>query len=780
MKIKLLSLIAIVMATIGLNAQQSVISGKVLSNGEGVPFANIMIEGTNIGVSTDANGNYQLNDLPVGHYTIHAHALGYQHVSNDIDVQGGSNTNINFELNKDVLQLSQVVVSASRNETNRREAPVIVNTMSAQQLSTVQASTMSEGLNFVPGLRTENNCQNCGFTQLRMNGMEGAYSQILINGRPIFSGLAGVYGLEILPSGMIERLEVIKGGGSALYGSNAIAGTVNVITKEPLTNSYEIKLTDQIVGVGFKGLTPTNDKTLNFNATLVGNNARNGIALYGFIRDRGGFDANGDSFTELPQMNNLTIGGSFYQRLGLKGKLSFDVYAINSSRRGGNKFHVPVHEADIAEALNHEIYSGAITFERFMRETDKFSTYFSGQYVNRDAYYGAEQALDAYGNSVDMTWVGGVQYDAHIEKLNLTIGAENVNGNLNDKKLSYREWDEATGQVVTYPNSVVANQMTNTSGAYAQAAYKFGAIKASAGARFDHYIINDLHDSETGAASGDVFSPRLNLLYNLHEHTQIRASYSQGYRAPQVFDEDLHIEASGSRRIIHQNSADLKQETSQSTTLSVDVHPHFGKNTIQLTAAGFYTKLKDPFVNEFGTPDTEGQVIYTRVNAEGFAEVYGINLELNWFYSDVLNVSSGFTIQRSEYSEAQEFDKKRFFRTPDNYGYLTAQIIPADRWRITLTENYTGSMLIPYFGSDLTNPDEGELRTSEQFFDTGLKVNYEISRKNLNIDFFTGVKNIFNSYQSQFDTGIDRDPAYVYGPLLPRTVYFGVKLGQFK
>lgn len=778
MKLKIVGFAVLIMAAISLQAQQSVITGKVISNGEGVPFVNIMIEGTNIGVSTDADGNYQLNDLPVGRYTIHAHALGYEHIAEEVNIDGGAPAQINFELNKDVLQLDQVVVSANRNETNRKEAPVIVNTMSAEQLSNVQASTMSEGLNFMPGLRTENNCQNCGFTQLRMNGMEGAYSQVLINGRPIFSGLAGVYGLEILPSGMIDRLEVIRGGGSALYGSNAIAGTVNVITKEPLNNSYEIKLTDQIVGVGFDGLSPANDKTINFNATLVGNNTRNGMALYGFIRDRGAFDANGDSFSELAQMNNFTIGGSFYQRLGLKGKLSMDMYAINSSRRGGNKFNVPLHEADIAEAVDHEIYSGAATFERFMRETDKFSAFFSGQYVNRDAYYGAEQALDAYGNSLDLTWVGGVQYDAKINKLNLTVGAENVNGSLNDKKLSYREWNETTGEIVTYPNATIADQMTNTSGAFAQADYRLGAFKASAGARFDHYLVKDNH-AETEDVHGDVISPRFNLLYDAHEHVQIRASYSQGYRAPQIFDEDLHIESSGARKIVHKNSADLKQESSQSTTLSVDFHPHFGKNTIQFTAAGFYTKLIDPFVNEFGTPDADGKVIYTRINANGFAEVYGANLELNWFYDELFTVSSGFTIQKSQYSEAQEFDEKRFFRTPDNYGYLTAQIIPADRWRITLTENYTGSMLVPYFGSDLANPDEGELRTSEQFFDTGIKVCYKISREKVNINLFAGVKNIFNSYQSQFDTGIDRDPAYVYGPLLPRTIYFGVKLGQF-
>ncbi len=412
MKIKILSLTALVLfLSIGLQAQKANIKGRVLSEGEGVPFVSVLIEGTNIGVTTNANGYYEINDIPEGKYEFHTHALGYKQMIKEIQVKNNKTTELNFNLEKDVLQLDQVVISTERHAINRREASIIINTMSTKQLSNVQASTMSEGLNFIPGLRTENNCQNCGFTQLRMNGMEGAYSQILINGRPIFSGLAGVYGLETLPANIIERLEVIKGSGSALYGSNAIAGTVNVITKEPLKNSYQIKLTDQVVGVGFKNLKPANDKTINFNATLVGNNARNGLALYGFIRKRNAFDANGDGFSELPNMKNFTLGSSFYQRLGLKGKLSFDMYAINSSRRGGNRFDEPFHEADITEALSHEIYSGATTFERFFRETDKLSAYLSGQYVNRDSYYGAEQDLSAYGKSVDFTWVGGIQYD---------------------------------------------------------------------------------------------------------------------------------------------------------------------------------------------------------------------------------------------------------------------------------------------------------------------------------------------------------------------------------
>jgi len=134
---------------------------------------------------------------------------------------------------RNVLGIEEVVVTGDRNKTNRTESSTIVSILTPKLFATIQSVTLSEGLNFCPGLRMENNCQNCGFSQVRMNGMEGPYSQILINGRPIFSGLAGVYGLELIPSSMIERVEVVRGGGSALYGSNAIAGTINLIFKRP-------------------------------------------------------------------------------------------------------------------------------------------------------------------------------------------------------------------------------------------------------------------------------------------------------------------------------------------------------------------------------------------------------------------------------------------------------------------------------------------------------------------------------------------------------------------
>ncbi len=208
-----------------------------------------MVKNTTIATSTDETGHFSLLNMPEGDYTVIAMALGYKTVEKVVSLKQGKTVELKFDLEKDVFGLSEVVVTGDRNQKNRKESAVVVNTLSPKQLEANNSVTISEGLNFCSGLRVENNCQNCGFNQLRMNGMEGPYSQVLINSRAIFSGLAGVYGLELIPANMIERVEIVRGGGSALYGSNAIAGTVNMILKDPINNSYEFGSTANLPGL---------------------------------------------------------------------------------------------------------------------------------------------------------------------------------------------------------------------------------------------------------------------------------------------------------------------------------------------------------------------------------------------------------------------------------------------------------------------------------------------------------------------------------------------------
>jgi len=761
------------------------IIGHVVCCEEHIPFATISIKGTTIGKTADESGHYHLINCPEGELTVVAQALGYKPQEIKITIKAGETKEVNFELEKDVLNLEEVVVTGNRHETNRKESSTIVNTITPIQFNTTQSITVGEGLNFSPGLRMENNCQNCGFSQVRMNGMEGPYSQILINSRPIFSGLAGVYGLELIPSNMIERIEIIRGGGSVLYGGNAIAGTINLILKDPISNSYELGLSSGLIGVGMNesgGI--SQDYSVNFNTSLVSADNKTGMSLYGFYRNRQPFDANDDDFSEIALMKNLSVGTRFFHRIGTRSKIIADFFNIREKRRGGNKFDYLNHEADISESLEHNLTTGALTYEQFFRESDLFSIYVSGQGVSRDSYYGANQSLSDYGHTDDFTYAIGTQYTAMFKKSNLVVGIENDGAWLKDKKLGYPDIENAevlpdsTIYIPHVDNVTIADEASVTTGVFAQYEISWKALLISAGLRYDHYEIIDNAEHHTGK-NGDVLSPRLTLKYDINEFLQARVSYSQGYRAPQIFDEDLHVEASGCRRVVHQNSPDLKQETSNSFMASVDFNKLIGTVYFGLLIEGFYNQLNDAFAAEIIGPDSCGVITYLRVNSNGKATVQGVNMELNIAPLEKITFQTGFTFQSSMYDEPQEFDEKKFFRTPDSYGYFTFDWTPTKKWGVSATGNYTGAMLVPYFGTAIPNPEVGELRVSKSFFDMGVKLRYNMKLNGATLQLYTGVKNLFNSYQDDFDSGIDRDPGYIYGPMNPRTIYFGIKVGNF-
>ncbi|HKK41015.1 MAG TPA: TonB-dependent receptor plug domain-containing protein, partial [Bacteroidales bacterium] len=401
------------------------IIGHVTGNGVHIPFATVSVTGTTIGVNTDETGHYHLINMPVGTYTINAQSVGYKPLGKKVTINAGVTTEINFDLESDVLGLEEVVVTADRGEMKRVESPSIVNTLSPDLFETTQSVTLSQTLNFTPGLRVESNCQNCGFSQVRMNGMEGPYSQILINSRPVFSGLAGIYGLELIPSNMIERIEVVRGGGSALYGSNAIAGTINIILREPESNSWEAELNTGLTGISASSSAGTSpDYSVDFNTSLVSADNKTGIALYGFSRERAMYDANNDNFSEIPKMNNLTFGSRLFHRFGIRGKLDIDFFNIKEEREGGNRMSYPLHERDMAEAIRHDVKSGSVTFERYFRSYDLLSVFISAQYINRDSYYGAKRSLNDYGKTRDLTYNTGIQYKAVFDNSSLIAGAE--------------------------------------------------------------------------------------------------------------------------------------------------------------------------------------------------------------------------------------------------------------------------------------------------------------------------------------------------------------------
>ena len=326
------------------------VSGKIISNtGKVIPFAFVYVKGGNNGTSSDINGFYQLENIS-GNVSIEVSYQGYRKTSKVITVSKNEEITLNFQLIEDQLGLEEVVVTATRNRVEKRNAPVVVSTIKPRLLQATQSLSMADGLNYAPGIRVETNCQNCGFTQVRLNGLSGGYTQILLNSRPVFTSLIGVYGLEQIPTNIIERIEVVRSGGSALFGSNAIAGTVNIITKDPILNTWEVG--SNLSLINNKAL----DRVLTFNSSVVADDLNSGFTLFGNYRNRESLDIDGDGFTEIVELKNNTVGAKAFLKPNDRSRISVNLNAINEYRRGGNQLDLAPQFTDITEELNPALH----------------------------------------------------------------------------------------------------------------------------------------------------------------------------------------------------------------------------------------------------------------------------------------------------------------------------------------------------------------------------------------------------------------------------------------
>ena len=321
------------------------------ATGEHLPHIVVMLQGTTIGVSTDNTGHYVMRNLPEGKFVLEVSAVGYKTQTREVEIKRGLSMEVNFMLEEDLVLLDGVIVSATRSETTRKMSPTLVNVVSMDTYAKGNCTTVAQGLGFQPGVRVENNCQNCGFQQVRINGLDGQYTQILIDSRPIFSALAGVYGIEQLPANMVDRVEVMRGGGSALFGSSAIAGTINIITKEPIRNSASVSHTTTSIN-GSSAFHNTTD----INASIVSEDNRLGLAVFAQNTEKDAWDANGDGFTELSRISGQTAGLRGYVKTGIYSKITAEYHHLQEFRRGGDNIDLPPHEAMIAEQV-HSVYT---------------------------------------------------------------------------------------------------------------------------------------------------------------------------------------------------------------------------------------------------------------------------------------------------------------------------------------------------------------------------------------------------------------------------------------
>jgi len=743
------------------------IAGYVKDETDKEPIQNVTlsVKGTNIGTVSDKTGHYSINGLPEGGITIEARCIGYLTVQKCVNILPNTTLELNFELKRDEIALDEVVVTANRSQTARSKAPNIVNVLGSALLESTHAVCLMQGLDFQPGVRTETDCQNCGFTQVRINGLDGHYSQILLDSRPVFSALTGVYGLEQIPAAMIDRVEVVRGGGSALFGASAIGGTINVITKEPTQNSAE--LSHSLMSIGGSG---SLDCNTSLNASIVTDDNRAGICVFGQKRNRDGYDADGDGYTEITKLRSQSIGLQSFIKIGSQSKLTLQYHGISDFRRGGNELDLPPFEANIAEQTEHDINGGGVNYN-FSSPDDKnrADAYFSFQNTSRQSYYGGigegteddmGTARKAYGKTHDLTLVAGTQYIHSFDNVlfmpsDLTLGTEYSYDGTEDKTIGYN-WE--------------LNQKIHITSAFIQNEWKNDHWTILIGERVDKHNLID----------HAIFSPRINLRYSPARNISFRAGYSEGFRAPQAYDEDMHVAMVGGERQVVRLADSLKEERSHSLTLSADFSLNFKTVSTDFLIEGFYTDLDNVFAERvLSEPDSEGNEVLERYNAYG-AKVYGIDFEGKIVFTPQYRLEAGLTLQKSLYDEAVEWDEdapaqRRMMRTPDVYGYFTSTANPIKRLELSLSATYTGTMLIGHAaGSGVDKPVAVE---TPGFFMLDIKTSYDLQLgKEVALQINAGIQNITDAFQKDFDKGWNRDSGYIYGPSLPRSFFAGVKI----
>jgi len=763
--------------------ENSLIYGEITAKDNPVAFANVFIEDRSEGTTADLDGKFELEVTP-GAMTIIAKMQGFRIIKKDIVLEKGERLEVNFSLVEDALGLDEVVISATRNRVERKETPVVVNSIRPRLLNATQSLSAADGLNYAPGVRVETNCQNCGFTQVRLNGLDGGYTQILLNSRPIFSSLLGVYGLEQIPTNIIDRVEVVRSGGSALYGSNAIAGTVNVITKDPVLNTWEIG--SNLAIIDGESL----DRNLTFNTSNVADDLNSGITLYGTYRNRDEYDANEDGFTEIVELRNTTVGAKAFVKPNERSRLAVNLNAIREYRRGGDRLELAPQFTDITEELDHDTFIGGLEYEINSKDyTNKIQLYTSASYTNRDSYYGglgggrtrqdSLTANNAFGTTKDLAWVNGAQYTKFFKNEDVfTAGVEFTNANTEDIIPGYDR---------------LIDQSVNSSGAYAQYEWKPSKkFTALVGTRLDHVVVDGDYNISGISRQVDLdqtaISPRLTLSYLLTENLRLRGGYARGFRAPQAFNEDLHISSVGGEPQFVILSDQLDSEFSNAYTGSVNYSKTIGLTQLDFLIEGFFTNLQDPFTLVSTGAVLENDSILEEVRNGESARVFGSNFEFGVSPNPEWRFQLGGTLQRTEYEESQilfESDGTagesdilidEFVRVPDLYGYLNASWLPSEKFTVDLTGTYTGEMIVPRVISDT-----GFLALNEvnPFLDLNLKLesHFDLS-ENVMLTISGGVRNMFNSYQDDFERGPTRDSDYIYGPNLPRTFFIGVKFGK--
>lgn len=718
------------------HAQNNLVKGVVFSEGKTLEGASVIVYGSKIGTITDASGNFELQLSNIKNPRIIISYLGHKSFIKKVNTKEQNLGNIVLEIDD---QLEEVVVSGTLKPVSKLDSPVPVEVYARTFFKANPTSSVFEALEIVNGIRPQLNCNVCNTGDIHINGQEGSYTMILIDGLPIVSGLSTVYGLSGIPQSLIERLEIVKGPASTLYGSEAIGGVINLITKIPEnTNkvSYDTFVSDWgelNTDLGYKY------KLTNQSTGLLGVN---------YFNYSNPIDNNGDGFTDLTLQDRVSI----FNKFDIGKKLSLATRYVYEDRWGGQiDWNSSYRGGD--QIYGESIYTSRIEFFGNYKFNEKFSFQFSLNDHNQNSAYGT-----TIFNANQTIGFGQFIWNKSVRKNDVLIG------------LAYRYtfYDDDTTATFDDINSKNKAEKTHLPGIFIQDEIKIDKQnRLLLGVRYDY---NSIY--------GSIFTPRLNFKTSNKEQSSIfRFSMGSGYRVTQLFTED-HAALTGARDVVFLN--DLKPEKSWNINLNYVRKIYFTQgHIIDFDSSIFRTVFSNKIIPNYDS--NPNQIIYD--NLSGTSVTQGASININALFQNSLRINLGITYIDSFVEE----------EGVKSFPYLTERFQGV--WRVEkkinrhgLSLDLTGSVTGP-----LKLPLLGDLDPRAPFSPTFSIINFQLTKRwNNTTEFYIGVKNILdftpdkNSIARANDP-FDRDllndnpynlafdPSYVYASNQGIRFFFGLR-----
>ncbi|WP_099597564.1 TonB-dependent receptor [Reichenbachiella sp. 5M10] len=726
----------------------STLTIQVMSNKEPLEYTSVGIQSTGKGGATDETGTLILQQIPYGSYKIIASRVGYGSRSVWVTLDAPEHF-VTVDLIESTTSLDEVVVSGTMQEISKMESTVPVDVYSPKFFKANPAPSVFESMSNINGVRPQINCNVCNTGDIHINGLEGPYTMVLIDGMPIVSGLSSVYGLTGIPQSLIERVEIVKGPASTLYGSEAVGGLINLITKTP--ERAPMLSADAFVTSWGE---VSSDIGLKFRATRK----LQSIVGIHYFNYQNPIDKNGDNFTDLTLQNRLSVFNKWTMQRPGNRQFNLAGRYVYEDRWGGEMQWTTKNRG------GQEVYGESIYTRRWeifgtyqLPTSEKVDYQFSANGHQQDSYYGdlsfaAQQSILFQ----QLTWRKDWSTKHH-----LLLGLAYRYTYYNDNTTA-----TATGSVTHLPGAFVQDEIQlNT-----QNKFLFGL-------RYDH---NSLH--------GNILTPRFNYKWNSpNKKTILRWSIGNGYRVANVFTED-HAALTGARDVVF--DGELNPERSWNSNINFVKNIITSSNAfIGIDASAFYTFFNNRIVPDYET--NPNQIIYGNLDGTATSKGLSINLDLSWSHG--LTALVGMTwmdVTLTENGQSRRQLLTERFSGVWSLGYtFGASLISLD-----YTGNLYGPMRLPLLG-ELDPRDEYSPWFSIQ--------NIQVTKKYLNgLEIYGGIKNLLNftppansiarahdpfDEQVSFDTNGDViatasnpyaltfDPSYVYAPNQGVRVFFGVR-----